>query len=102
MSILNEEEIDRILKKELVKQLQDLKRKDVDRAAFYYDSKGLNTGGMMVLKKNRHSTKNRKSLANKRRFYELINHKKQMMAFEESENPNPYQFRDGLTDEGGD
>lgn len=37
--MLNDEEIDRVLKKELVKQLQDLKRKDIDRAAFFYESK---------------------------------------------------------------
>ena len=37
--MLNDDEIDRLLKKDLVKQLQDLKKKDLDRAAFFYESK---------------------------------------------------------------
>lgn len=50
--MLNDDEIDRFLKKDLVKQLQDLKKKDLDRAAFFYESKtrrvkngGSNNGG---------------------------------------------------------
>eukprot|EP00347_Sterkiella_histriomuscorum_P006441 403352764 len=101
--MLNEEEINRVLKKELVKQLQDLKRKDVDRAAFFYVSKegsasgsfGGNANGMGG-RKARNNTKNRKSLANKRRFFELIAHKKQMQAFESGEyQPSEYNAGDG-------
>lgn len=35
--ILSDDEIDRLLKKDLVKQLQDLKKQDFERAAFFYE-----------------------------------------------------------------
>ncbi|CDW81152.1 UNKNOWN [Stylonychia lemnae] len=74
--MLNDDEIERILKKDLVKQLQDLKRKDIDRAAFFYEIKS---------HKAKNQSKNRKTLANKRRFFELIAQKKQMMQFEDGQ-----------------
>ena len=74
--MLNDDEIERILKKDLVKQLQDLKRKDIDRAAFFYEIKN---------SKAKNQSKTRKTLASKRRFFELIAQKKQMMQFEDDQ-----------------
>lgn len=64
---MSEKEIEKKLKKDLVRQLQGLKQRDQDRLAFHYELRQSN-----LASKKPKATVQRKSLAKKRRFYELI------------------------------
>lgn len=66
---MDDAKIERTLKKKLVKQLQDLKKKDMEEATFYYVNNNRPA-------KNNHAF--RKTVQNKRRYYEIMTLKQNM------------------------
>ncbi len=62
-------DFERTLKKELVRQLQDLKKAEVDKAAYFYENK------QRVHRPDRIQRRNHQG-SNKRKYYDIIAYKR--------------------------